>query len=254
MRNIAILATVFFSFSTATQSSAQESELDKEQIQKLYETSRIVINGRETPNLIPDHIRFDLFFSRYGRLNHPYRKILKQTLSPRDDKILLEHSQRHANIKIREEGNYETSYLAILASGQSMSPLELANAIEVNTQQLEATQTARFRAVVNRLSSQGQVIVKKFAYDRVRPSFSRESPVLTATLAPEYFKEQTLLLYEAHRSGELDRLERRIQEGHANQNGHQIRDGGKTQQGANDNSNGATARIGTTVSSNKPRQ
>jgi hypothetical protein len=214
LRSFLVILTVFL----ATQSNAQAGEERKmspddlkklnpevsiEDREKLYAATQITINGKETPTLVPYHTRMKLFFMGYRRPGHFYRKELQKVLQAGDDAILFEYAQADVALRAAEHKEHVALAEEIGAQAESMTPLELANALEANTQDVQAKRAARYRAVIGRLSNSGQRIVTQFAFERIRPVIAMENLVLQATFAPEFFKKSTLSRYELHRSGKL---------------------------------------------------
>jgi hypothetical protein len=139
------------------------------------------IDGKETPDLVPYHIRMYYFFSRYGRPDHPYRRDLQKQLSLKDDGILFAHAQIDNDLKTRDMEEHHAGFMNICAAGETMTPLELATALEANTQRYAERRAARYRAVIEQLSPEGQPIVTDFAYQRIRPVTGSHSAVIHAS-------------------------------------------------------------------------
>jgi hypothetical protein len=147
------------------------------------------------------------FFLRYGRPNHPYRKELQKQLSPKEDAILFAHAQIDNELKTRDMEEHHAGFMSIGAGGETMTPLDLATALEANTRRYQERRAARYRAVIQQLSPEGQRIVTDFAHKRIRPVTGSHSAIIHATLAPEHFKEQLLRRYELYRSGKMTELD-----------------------------------------------
>lgn len=182
-------------------------ELTIEERQSIRKASSITIDGKATPDLVPYDIRMHYFFLRYGRPNHPYRMELQKQLSPKDDAILFAHAQIDNDLKTRDMEEHHAGFMSIGAGGETMTPLDLATALEANTQRYQERRAARYRAVIQQLSPEGQRIVADFAYERIRPVTGSHSAIIHATLAPEHFKQQMLRRYELYRSGKMTELD-----------------------------------------------
>jgi hypothetical protein len=178
-------------------------ELTVQERERIREASEIAIDGKKTPELVPYHIRMYYFFSRYGRPGHPYRAELQKQLSRQDDAILFAQAQIDDDLKLRDMEEHQAGFMSICAGGQTMTPLELATALEANTQRYVDRRAARYRAVMDQLSPEGQRLVTDFTFQRIRPVTGSHSAIIHATLAPEHFKKQVLDRYEAYRSGKM---------------------------------------------------
>jgi len=203
---------------SAVQSTAQERTnggdehkmkrgLTIEERESIRKASNITIDGRATPDLVPYEVRMYYFFSRYGRPNHPYRTELQKQLLPKDDAILFAHAQIDNDLKTRDMEEHHAGFMSIGAGAETMTPLDLATALEANTQRYQERRAARYRAVIEQLSPEGQRIVTDFAYQRIKPMTVSHSAIIRATQAPEHFKQQVLLRYELYRSGKMTELD-----------------------------------------------
>ena len=141
-----------------------------------------------------------------GRTIHTTQDLQKQLL-PKDDAILFAHAQIDNELKTRDMEEHHAGFMSIGAGAETMTPLDLATALEANTQRYQERRAARYRAVIGQLSPEGQRIVTDFAHQRIRPTSGSHSAIVHATLAPEHFKQQVLQRYELYRSGKMTELD-----------------------------------------------
>lgn len=171
----------------------------RQQIESLLQSSIRRIDGNQTPELVPYHIRMQHFFAGYQQ--GMFANMLAAQLSPADHVVLKEFAGRHREELQKASDVYERDWLSIAAGAQSMSSREIASAVKAATDRSDARLTSLYREVVGRLSSAGRGLVNEFAFINVRPQVSIEDPFVLATGDPEFYKDQVVKTYEMVRTG-----------------------------------------------------
>jgi hypothetical protein len=168
---------------------------EMKQLSRLSEATRIVIDGKTSPDLVPDAIRMKIFFYRYA--NRGYAQALAEKISKEDAEILAAYSQIHAETLRQEDSEREKAYEAAMTRADSMNGIALAAEFESIYQQFQEAARKRYDKLLRRLSPEGERIVRMFAYDHVRPSMSLENQVAIAAKAPELYKKSVIEAYAA---------------------------------------------------------
>jgi len=162
-------------------------------------TATRYIDGQETPELVPYHLRMRAFFTAFEPV---FKLQLASQLSASDLAILSEYAQRQHNAELRRSAQtFLKEEQNAKAQARHMSAIEIASALKSASDRNEARQSAVFRKVLGRLSAAGQKTVNDFAFAHVRPSFTIFDPIEAAGLAPDVFKEQIVRNYEAEKKG-----------------------------------------------------
>jgi hypothetical protein len=174
--------------------------------------SLITINGKETPHLVPFHVRMKLFFFRYERNGSGYLGDEAQNLSSADEQILSEYAQIHQAAIQGGEARYNEAYLLICATGSSLTAMQLATAIEQQTLKSQEEATQRYQSVLRRLTPKGRLAIERVTFERIRPVIVMDNPLAVAAVAPEWYKSTTLTAYEAFLSGDLEKHQRILEE------------------------------------------
>lgn len=177
------------------------SELEhRRRITELLQSSRQDIDGNQTPELVPYHIRMQHFF--HGYAEGIFQRMLGTQLSAADHAILREFAPRLPSELAKQAAMYDAEWMSIAARAASMDAREIAGAINAATLRAEAAQAALYRSIIDRLSARGRLAVNDFAFAVVRPQLSIEDPFVVANAEPEFFKDQIIKTYEMIRRGE----------------------------------------------------
>lgn len=171
----------------------------RQQIESLLRSSMRQIDGKQTPELVPHHIRMQQFFHGYEQ--GMYASMLAAELSSADQAMLKEFARKHREELQKANKIYEDDWLAIAAGAESMSSLEIATAVKAATDRSDARLTSLYQEAIGRLSPAGQGRVKEFAFINVRPQVSIEDPFVLANGDPEFYKEQVVGTYKMIRAG-----------------------------------------------------
>lgn len=188
MRRISLLliaATLLCSTHVMAELRPEESK----EIQRLFSATTISIDGSVNPELIPDTVRWKVFFHRYGSSDGRFVNALKGKVTDRDAAILAAYTATHAATLEREEAEITQQVDEIMTHAKSMNGLELAVALEKVQQQCEQGTKARYDELLSKLSARGEREVRQFAYDRIRPNLSRPNAVAVASRAPALYKK-----------------------------------------------------------------
>jgi DNA-binding protein H-NS len=174
---------------------SSETRSAEDQYARANADSRIVIDGKSTPELVPYAIRMRLFFSRYKRGSTGYQVQLKHRLSEVDLHVLAEYADKQKNEISLRNGRRSSAYQRITENAESMSALEIASAYESTYQQFLGEEAQSYRSALAQLSSAGQVVVTQFAYEHIRPTISLENQIAIANAAPDAYKAAVLASY-----------------------------------------------------------
>jgi hypothetical protein len=153
------------------------------------------INGRETPELVPYHVRMQMFFHNFEA---HFKRSLEPELSEADLAILSKFAQRQHAIELKKsnEALHEESR-SISARARHMSAIEIASGMKSASDRALARQAAIYRAVIEQLSPESRKLVNDFAFTRIRPQVSIQDPMDLASLEPEIYREQIIRAFEA---------------------------------------------------------
>jgi hypothetical protein len=159
------------------------------------------INGREAPELVPYHVRMQMFFQSFEAL---FKRSLESELSAADLAILSEFAQRQHSIELKNSADaLRKESRSISAQAEHMDAIEIASGMKAASDRAEARQVAAYRGVMRRLSPEGQKIVNDFAFAHVRPQVTTQDPMDLASLEPEIYREQIIRAFEAERAGRI---------------------------------------------------
>lgn len=171
----------------------------RQQIESLLKSSLRRIGGKQSPELVPHHIRMQQFFHGYEQ--GTYASMLAPELSSTDQALLKEFARAHRAELQKAVKLYEDDWLAIAAVAEKMSALEIATAVKAATDRSDARLTTLYRNAVGRLSPAGQGRVNEFAFLNVRPQVTVEDHFVVANADPEFYKEQVVETYKMIRAG-----------------------------------------------------
>lgn len=177
-----------------------EEIANRKRIDGLLRSSQRHINGKETPELVPYHVRMQMFFHKYQ--HGFFRQMLQSQLSAGDLAVLDTYAARLGSELEKHAKAYETEWMGIASRAKDMNASEIASAIKVATGKTEALQAAGYRAVLRQLTPAGQKVVSDFAFANVRPQVTTEDPFVIAEGDPKFYKEQIVLYYEMVQRGE----------------------------------------------------
>lgn len=192
---LAIAASMALSLSALTASAAEPR--NQAEVDALLQSSFTNINGRETPELIPYHVRMGAFFARFAS----YAPELQGQLSKADFDRLQQFAGSHETFRKQALDAELGAWQTIAARAEPMSAVEIATEMKQSETRSAAAATARYRGVLDGLTAEGRSIVDRFAFERVRPSLAIEDPLLVATTAPVFYKTQVLGVYKLMQAG-----------------------------------------------------
>jgi len=202
MFSIRVLSPFIIALCVTGDVIAQEPQT-REQMDALLQSSYTQINGKETPELVPNHIRMGNFFDQYKQGTRDYQIRLRSLLSKEDQAVLGEYANQHRQMVKEGDDDYTRRYMEFASHAKDMSAMEIATAINKLTADYEARKNTRYQSVLNRLSEQGKKLVNDFAFDNVRPMFSIEDETVVANAAPEFYKLQIVGIYELAIAGKI---------------------------------------------------
>ena len=177
-----------------------EEIANRKRIDALLRSSQRHIDGKKTPELVPYHVRMQMFFHKYQQ--GLFRSVLQSQLSPEDIRVLDEYAARMSSELRKHAQSYEEQWMSIAARAKDMNASEIASAIKLATNKSEAAQAAGYRQVLRQLTPAGQKVVSDFAFANVRPQVTTEDPFVIADGDPKFYKEQIVLYYEMVQRGE----------------------------------------------------
>lgn len=192
MRPISCLIVSAVAFLGSTIVMAELRPEEAKEIQRLYGITKINIDGSANPELIPDPVRWKVFFYRYANSDGRFVNALKGKITDQDAAILAAYAATHAATLEREEAEVNQQVDEIMALATNLNGVELAVALEKAQQQYEQNTKTRYDELLSRLSAQGEREVRRFAYDRIRPSLSRPNSVAVASQAPALYKKYAI--------------------------------------------------------------
>jgi hypothetical protein len=183
-------------------SALAQSQLTSDGVDALLRSSYKQINGNQHPELVPFSLRMDIFFSFWQRTETGWQAEFQSRLSQDDFAVLDEYARAHSEAKRADDLAHQREWMGIAANAAGMSAVQIATAIKQATDRSKAAQEARRRSVLDRLSKDAQVLIQTVAYERIRPVFTEEDPLVVARAEPEFYKAQIIGAYEAVRPGQ----------------------------------------------------
>lgn len=196
---------IVLSIATGSLVSAQGRSVTNDYAQSVLRATATHINGRLEPNRVPLSLRMKLFFYRYRRAEGAgYYLELSKVLSIADQQVLDDYARLHTQAVENDAREFAASADNIVMRSMGLSAIEIAEQFQAAYDERQSKALSRYEDVLGKLSPDGRAVVERFAYERVRPSFTRSMPIDVAKMAPAMFLSDVATRREEILKGEQD--------------------------------------------------
>lgn len=182
--------------------SQPTKEFSPAEVETIYRSIGITVHGNETPELVPLHVKVNHFLQRYRTFPEP-REVLRREVTPEDDALLMEFATNgRKRIADRIEPQREAKFISQACSRADELPtVELAALLDRLAQEHQEAYIAAYEQELRRLSKRGELAVRQFIAQNVKPSMTISTWTDLARRSEDLFRQVVRHDCEEARSG-----------------------------------------------------